>query len=85
MVQTVKLESQDLQRLLDVDQRWKAVVQELGQISLAELNLKQKKESVERFLEQTKDLEQKAARLLEEKYGKGSVDITTGEFTPLPE
>ena len=85
MAQTVKLESQDLQRLLDVDQRWKAVVQELGQISLAELNLKQKKESVERFLQETKDLEQKAARLLEEKYGKGSVDIATGEFTPLPE
>lgn len=79
----VTITQEETQRILDVDQRWKAIVQELGNIGLAEMQLKDRKESIERFTQETKDLENKAAKVLEDKYGKGTVDIKTGVFTPL--
>ena len=79
----IALEQEEVQRIVDVDQRWKAIVQELGSIELSDMGLQDRKESVNRFIQETKDLEQKAARLLEEKYGKGSVDMKAGTFTPF--
>ena len=79
----VRVQQEDIQRVLDVDERWKAIVQEFGNINLAEINLKERREATNRFLQETKDLEQKAANFLEEKYGKGTLDVKTGIFTPL--
>lgn len=79
----ITITQDEIQRILDVDQRWKAIVQELGNIGLAEMQLKDRRESIERFTQETKDLENKAAKILEDKYGKGTVDIKTGVFTPL--
>ena len=80
-----KLTQEELQQIEAVKQKSQAVVQELGQIELLKLNLKSRRESVLAFLEELKQEEKALAEALETAYGKGSIDLEKGEFTPLVE
>lgn len=80
-----KLTQEELQQIEAVKQKSQAVVQELGQIELSKLNLKSRRESVLAFLEELKQEEKALAEALETAYGKGSIDLEKGEFTPLVE
>ena len=57
-----------------------AVKTELGQLALAEIDLKNRKITVENYLTETKNIETKLVQSLEEKYGKGSIDLAEGTF-----
>ena len=39
---------------------------------------------LETFYSQTIEMEQKTAADIQAKYGKGNIDIESGEFTPIP-
>ena len=80
-----KLTQEELQQIEAVKQKSQAVVQELGQIELSKLNLKSRREGVLAFLEELKQEEKALAEALETAYGKGSIDLEKGEFTPLVE
>ena len=47
------------------------------------MNLNLKKEQLKSNLIQLQEQEQVLANQLEEKYGKGSISLETGEFLPL--
>lgn len=79
----VKLTEQELKLIDNIKLRKQAVKQELADIGLLEINLKNRKEKVENFYSKTIEVETQVAKTLEEKYGKGSVDIQSGTFTPL--
>ena len=80
-----KLTKEELQQIETVQQKSQAVVQELGQIELLKLNLKSRREGALAFLEELKQEEKALAEALETAYGKGSIDLEKGEFTPLVE
>ena len=80
-----KLTQEELQQIEAVKQKSQAVVQELGQIELLKLNLKSRRENALAFLEELKQEEKALAEALETAYGKGSIDLEKGEFTPLVE
>ena len=80
-----KLTKQELQQIETVQQKSQAVVQELGQIELLKLSLKSRREGALAFLEELKQEEKALAEALETAYGKGSIDLEKGEFTPLVE
>ena len=80
-----KLTQEELQQIEAVQQKSQAVVQELGQIELLKLNLEGRRENVLAFLEELKQEEKALAEALETAYGKGSIDLEKGEFTPLVE
>ena len=80
-----KLTQEELQQIEAVQQKSQAVVQELGQIELLKLNLKSRREGALAFLEELKQEEKALAEALETAYGKGSIDLEKGEFTPLVE
>ena len=77
-----KLSKEELAKLQELQQKNAALIQELGQISLAEINLEQRKESAEQFLEELRTSEQDVVK--EEAYGVGSIDLKEGEFIPAP-
>lgn len=79
-----KLSKEELGKLQDLQNKNAALVQELGQISLAEINLEQRKESAEQFLEELRTSEQEVVKELEDAYGVGSIDLKEGEFIPAP-
>ncbi|QQO91908.1 hypothetical protein immuto35A_228 [Flavobacterium phage vB_FspM_immuto_3-5A] len=80
-----KLTQEELQQIETVKQKSQAVVQELGQIELLKLNLKSRRENALAFLEELKQEEKALAEALEAAYGKGTIDLEKGEFTPIAE
>ena len=77
-----KLSKKELEGSQEIQNRTQAVKTELGQLGLAEIDLKNRRSNVESYLVETQELETKLVKELEEKYGKGSIDIQNGEFIP---
>ena len=80
--QETKLTKEEIQQVKVVQDNRQKVINELGQIKLAELNLEKRLESAETTLEQLQQQEKELAKYMETKYGNGVIDIDTGEFTP---
>lgn len=79
-----KLSKKELEKIQEIQTRTEAVKTELGQLGLAEIDLKNRRTNVESYLNETQELEAKLVKELEEKYGKGSIDLNNGEFIPTP-
>ena len=77
-----KLTREELEKLQEVQQKNGALVQELGQIGLAQINLEKRQDNAEKYLDQLREEESAFAKELEEKYGQGSIDLEKGEFIP---
>lgn len=73
-----KITEEELQQLKSVKERTNILINELGQIGLAEINLDRRRENAENFLDETKKLENDLVKALSEKYGDGNIDLETG-------
>jgi|TARA_B100001094_G_C18126209_1_gene769626 hypothetical protein len=80
--QAQKFTEEELTTLKNIQSKSQAATLKCGQLYLNKLRL----EEQEKFLQnQVKELEQEEAQVAQQltnKYGKGSIDIDTGEFTP---
>ena len=81
--QVVDLKEQDIENLKVLKTRSKFLIEELGQISLLEIVLKERKEQAKEFRLKSKEMEIELAEYLEKQYGTGNVDLETGKFTPV--
>lgn len=81
-MEPTKLTVEEVEKLQAVQQKYNAVVSELGNIEFAKLNLESRKEEVLTFLSELKSEEQALGKELSEKYGVGSINLEKGEFTP---
>lgn len=79
-----KLTQEELDKLQELSNKNNALVQELGTISLAEINLEDRKVKAEEFLTELRESEKELVKDLEDKYGIGSIDLKEGEFIPAP-
>jgi hypothetical protein len=79
-----KLTQEELDKLQELSNKNNALVQELGTISLAEINLEDRKVKAEEFLTELRESEKELVKELEDKYGIGSIDLKEGEFIPAP-
>jgi hypothetical protein len=59
------------------------ITEELGKISISELELEGRKERAEDYYFKLKTRELEVAKGLEKKYGRGTVDIVSGVFKPI--
>jgi|TARA_R110002153_G_scaffold246237_1_gene401879 hypothetical protein len=80
-----KLDQNELKQITDIQTRMDAVKTELGSLALAEIDLSNRRTKVEEYLVDTQSLETKLVADLENKYGKGTIDLNTNEFIPSPE
>ena len=83
----IKLTDEELQSLQQIQSNNQAIVREFGQIALAELDLDRRRENAETFLENLRKAEADTAKALEDKYGRGNINMETGEFIsedPIP-
>ena len=79
----IKLTEQELKAIEDIKLRKKAIKEEIADIGLSKIKLKIRKEKLEEFYTKTLTNETQIAKGLEEKYGKGSVNVQSGTFTPI--
>mgnify|MGYP003675279249 FL=1 len=80
-----KLEEKELKSLQENQGKINQVVSNIGAISIQKINLEKSKESL---LEELKKIEGEQIELkkeLEDKYGKISVNLQSGEFEIIPE
>jgi len=83
-MEPTKLTSEEVEKLQLIQQKYNAVVTELGNIEFAKINLESRKEEVLTYLSELKTEEQTLGKELSEKYGVGSINLEKGEFTPEP-
>jgi len=77
------LTEEEITGLKELQSKYQAYINILGNISVQEIELKSRKDRIENELFLLKEQEQKLTKEIEEKYGIGSVSLDTGEFVPF--
>ena len=83
MAEQIKLTDEEIKTLRDLQTRTLAIKQEMSDIGMIKLNIKMRQYQAEVFYSKTLDLEKQLGKVLEEKYGRGNVDLETGTFTSV--
>ena len=79
---TVQLDTNDLTTLKQIQSASKELLTELGQIKLIELSIEKRIEDAKTYQVQLNEKETLVGKMLQEKYGRGTVDLETGTFIP---
>tara|TARA_R110000822_G_scaffold110608_1_gene240815 strand:- start:2959 stop:3225 length:267 start_codon:yes stop_codon:yes gene_type:complete len=80
-----KLEEKELKSLQENQGKINQVVSNFGAISIQKINLEKSKESLLGELKKIEDEQIELKKELEDKYGKISVNLQSGEFEIIPE
>ena len=80
--QAQKFTEEELKALKTLQNQSQLATLQFGQLYLTKLKLEEKETNLKNQLKQLEQEEAKIAQQLSNKYGKGSIDIDTGEFTP---
>lgn len=78
----MNLTQEEIQSLKILKENTEKITQEFGLIKLASLNLKAREDNAEKLLIKLREQETNIVKVLEDKYGQGSIDIDRGTFTP---
>ena len=89
--EAVKFSEEELQSLQELQNTYASISTQFGQLKVSRINLERQMENldeVERQLEQNweenRQTESDLVKSLNEKYGAGTLNPTTGEFIPRP-
>ena len=83
MADPIKFTPEGIQEIQGLQQLYTTVVTQAGQVHLEEITLHERKKQVEANFEEVKRKEQEILSNLNTKYGQGSINLETGEFTPV--
>ena len=85
MADAIKFTEEELKSLQELQGTYNQITLAMGQLSLSRIGLDAREEALKATLAETQTKENELAKSLTEKYGKGSLNIETGEFTPTEE
>ena len=80
-----KLSEEQLGRVINIQQNYQSLSRELGSIELSKINIEGRRKAAEDYLDNLQQQEREIAEELEKEFGKGSINLELGEFTPLEE
>jgi len=80
-----KLTEEQLLKITSIQQNYQALSLELGSIELLKINTEKRRQLAEDYLNNLQQQEREIAEELEKEFGKGSINLELGEFTPLEE
>lgn len=78
-----QLTQEELAQIQSIQQDRSNLLHQLGLIQIEKAKLKQSKAQIHQHLEDLDQDSQTLSQFLEDKYGKCSINIDTGEITPL--
>ena len=78
-----KFTQEELKTLKNFQSRLDQLVTQLGRVHLSKIKLNEQEELLKNEIKTLEKEEQELAKTLSDKYGKGSLDIETGNFTPI--
>ena len=82
-MEKVSLSKEEIQIIKDIQQKEQEIVSQLGQIEYQILSLNSQKEDLKDAINDINKKGNKLGEDLQQKYGDGSVNIETGEFTKI--
>ena len=85
MADPIKFNDEELGQIREIQQLYSTVVQQAGQVHIEKINLHERTGQVEANLQEVRKREQDLVSSLTETYGKGTINMETGEFTPIEE
>lgn len=77
----IKLTTEELEQISNIQKAGSTLVSQYGEIEYRTQLLNFQKDELNQKLNELKQEETRFAQAIENKYGRGSVDIETGEFT----
>jgi hypothetical protein len=80
---TQKFTPQEVETIQNLNSSFHQITLEFGQISISKYRLEEREKKAHSTLSSLEKQEKELAASLTKKYGKGSLDIETGEFTPV--
>ena len=78
-----KFTKEELNSLKSFQLRMEEVIVRLGRVHLSKIKLNEQENMLKDEIKKIEKEEQELAQTLTNKYGKGSLDIETGTFTPI--
>ena len=85
MADATKFTEEELKSLQELQGTYNQITMALGQLVITKLATEEREEGLKKALLDTKTKENDLAKGLTDKYGKGTLNIETGEFIPSPE
>ncbi len=85
MADPIKFNDEELGQIREIQQLYASLVHQAGQVHIEKINLNERTGQVEANLQEIRKREQELVSTLTESYGKGSINLETGEFTPIEE
>ena len=82
MAKAIKFTEEELKSLQELQGTYNQITLAMGQRSLSRLSIDGQEEQLKVTLVDTRTKENELAKSLTEKYGKGTLNIDSGEFTP---
>ena len=80
---TTKFTSEEINSLKSFQSRMEQVVTSLGRVKYSKIKLDEQENALKGEIKKIEKEEQELAQTLTNKYGRGSLDIETGNFTPV--
>ena len=77
-----KITEQEIEKVKGLRIKFDQLVNTIGQVEVQLYNLQEQKKELQVSLLNIQQEESSLAKELEEKYGKGTVSLDTGEFSP---
>mgnify|MGYP001290863860 FL=1 len=77
-----KFTQEELDSLKGFQTRLDQILSQLGRVHLSKIKLNEQEDLIKAEIKKIETEEQELAKSLSDKYGRGSLDIETGTFTP---
>lgn len=81
MEEKIVLTQEEMNELKALQEQGNQIIMEIGTTEVHLYNIVKQKKALENALEALKEKEEAFGNSIQSKYGAGSIDITTGEFT----
>ena len=78
-----KFTPEELTKIKDLQNKINNITTQMGQLYYRKIQLEKQEDALKKELYSVENEEQSLANELTKKYGKGSLDIDSGEFTPV--
>ena len=80
---TTKFSKTELEEIEKLQEEISTITFQLGQINISKIRIEEQYQLLKDNLKNAGDKEIQLAKRLSSKYGKGSLNLNTGEFSPL--
>ena len=84
MEKVIKLDNEDVQPLLELENRWTELVKRAGELHYQQRSLTAELAMTNAEFDQLDEDRFSVIQRLQEKYGQGQINLATGEFYPDP-